>query len=111
MQKRFVLLAALALPAMLASVSTFAQQPPPRPGPNEYHGGPPPDRPPPDAPPPHAWRKGDRLPPEYRDRQYVIDDWQQYRLKPPPRGYHWVGVSGQYYLVRNSSWAVERVGP
>jgi nickel/cobalt homeostasis protein len=110
MQKRFVLLAALALPAMLASVSTFAQQPPPRPGPNEYRGGPPPDRPPPDAPP-HAWRKGDRLPPEYRDRQYVIDDWQQYRLKPPPRGFHWVGVSGQYYLVRNSSWAVERVGP
>lgn len=109
MKKRFVLLAALALPAMLAPPA-FAQQPP-RPGPNDYRGGPPPDRPPPPDMPPPAWRKGDRLPAEYRDRQYVIDDWRQYQLKPPPRGYHWVGAGGQYYLVRNSGWVVERVGP
>lgn len=109
MKKRFVLLAALALPAMLAPAAAFAQQPP-RPGPNEYHGGPPPNRPPPDMQP-LQWRKGERLGPEYRDRQYVIDDWRQYHLKPPPRGHHWVGVSGQYYLVRNSNWTVERVGP
>ncbi|WP_321841254.1 RcnB family protein [Paraburkholderia bannensis] len=110
MKKHFVLLAALALPAILAPAAAFAQQPPPRPGPNEYHGGPPPDRPPHDMPPPE-WRKGDRIGPEYRDRQYVIDDWRQYHLSPPPRGHHWVGVSGQYYLVRNSNWAVERIGP
>ncbi len=109
MKKRFVLLAALALPAMLAPAAAFAQQPP-RPGTNEYHGGPPPNRPPPDMQPPQ-WRKGDRLGPEYRDRQYVIDDWRQYHLKPPPRGHHWVGVSGQYYLVRNSNWTVESIGP
>nr|WP_028229593.1 RcnB family protein [Paraburkholderia ferrariae] len=86
MKKRFVLLAALALPAGLTSVSASAQQPP-------------------------EWHKGDRVAPEYRDRQYVIDDWREYRLKAPPRGFHWVGVGGQYYLVRNSNWAVERVGP
>lgn len=107
MKKRFVLLAALAIPAVLASTSTLAQPPHPEP---EYHGGPPPNHPPPEMPPPE-WHKGDRLAPEYRDRQYVIDDWRQYHLKAPPRGYHWVGVSGQYYLVRNSSWVVERVGP
>jgi nickel/cobalt homeostasis protein len=108
MKKRFVILAALVLPAMLASTMTFAQQPP---RPDEgYHGGPPPDHPPPDRVPPQ-WHQGDRLAPEYRDRQYVIDDWRQYHLKAPPRGYHWVGVGGQYYLVRNSSWVVERVGP
>ncbi|SDC37699.1 RcnB family protein [Paraburkholderia lycopersici] len=109
MNKGFTLLAALAIPALLASTSTFAQQP--HPGPNEYRGGPPPNHPPPpDMPPPH-WGKGERVPAEYRDRQYVIDDWRQYHLKPPPRGYHWVGAGGQYYLVRNSNWVVERVGP
>ena len=50
MKKGFRLLAALAIPALLASAPTFAQQP--HPGPNEYHGGPPPNHPPPDMPPP-----------------------------------------------------------
>jgi nickel/cobalt homeostasis protein len=109
MKKCLVLLAAVALSLVLAPTVTFAQQPPPRPGP-DYHGGPPPNHPPPDMVPPQ-WHRGDRLAPEYRDRQYVIDDWRQYHLKAPPRGYHWVGVSGQYYLVRNSSWVVEAVGP
>jgi Ni/Co efflux regulator RcnB len=48
---------------------------------------------------PHRWGKGERIPPEYRDRQYVIDDWREHRLAPPPRGYPWVGVGGDYYLV------------
>ncbi|MFD1556055.1 RcnB family protein [Paraburkholderia silviterrae] len=109
MKKRVLLLAALALPGVLVSAYSFAQQPP-RPGPNEYHGGPPPDHPPPDMPAPQ-WHKGDRVAPEFRDRQYVVEDWREYHLKPPPRGYHWVGVGGQYYLVRNSNWTVERVGP
>lgn len=49
---------------------------------------------------PHRWNRGERLPMEYRDRQYVIDDWREHHLAPPPRGYHWVGVGGDYYLVR-----------
>ena len=48
----------------------------------------------------HRWNRGERIPPEYRDRQFVIDDWREHRLAPPPRGYHWVGVGGDYYLVR-----------
>ena len=43
---------------------------------------------------PHDWRSGDRLPNDYRDRQYVVDDYRGYGLHQPPRGYHWVGVSG-----------------
>src|SRR5512142_1792374 len=39
---------------------------------------------------PFHFRRGDRLPPEYRHRNYVIDDWRGYHLRPPPRGYHWV---------------------
>ncbi len=33
------------------------------------------------------WHKGDRLAHDYRDRQYVVDDWRGYGLHQPPRGY------------------------
>lgn len=36
-----------------------------------------------------AWRRGDRLPGYYRD-YYREVDWRQHRLRPPPRGYHYV---------------------
>src|SRR3954454_341519 len=36
------------------------------------------------------FRRGERLPPEYRHRQYVVSDWRAHRLNPPPRGYQWV---------------------
>ncbi|AOJ63395.1 hypothetical protein EGY31_21905 [Burkholderia multivorans] len=71
-----------------------------------------------DAPPPRwadephrEWHKGDRLPDEFRDRQYVVDDWRGYRLSAPPRGYHWVGIGGDYLLVQIGSGVVLRVGP
>ncbi|RQZ14420.1 hypothetical protein DIE15_18520 [Burkholderia sp. Bp9031] len=57
------------------------------------------------------WHKGDRIPNEFRDRQYVVDDWRGYHLSPPPRGYHWVGVGGDYLLVQIGSGIVLRVGP
>ncbi|WP_175688541.1 RcnB family protein [Burkholderia anthina] len=61
---------------------------------------------------PHRdWHKGDRLPNEFRDRQYVVDDWRGYHLSAPPRGYHWVGVGGDYLLVQIGSGIVLRVGP
>jgi Ni/Co efflux regulator RcnB len=45
------------------------------------------------------WHRGDRIPPEYRSRQYVVDNWRAHRLSPPPRGYEWVQVGGDYVLV------------
>ncbi|RQH01131.1 RcnB family protein [Paraburkholderia dinghuensis] len=49
---------------------------------------------------PHRdWHRGDRLPMEYRDRNYTVDDWHQHGLSAPPRGYHWVGVNGDYVLA------------
>jgi len=51
------------------------------------------------AGPNHNFRRGDRLPPEYRDRQYVVDDWRGHNLNAPPRGYHWVQTGGDYVLV------------
>jgi Ni/Co efflux regulator RcnB len=51
------------------------------------------------AGPNHDFRKGQRLPPEYRHRQYVVDDWRGHHLSAPPRGYHWVQTGGDYVLV------------
>ena len=46
-----------------------------------------------------AWRRGDYLPGYYRD-SYRDVDWRYYRLRPPPRGYHWVRDDrGEYLLV------------
>ncbi len=36
------------------------------------------------------WSRGDRLPDQYRQRQYVVSDWQQHGLRRPPPNYHWV---------------------
>lgn len=53
----------------------------------------------PGAGPDHGWHRGDRLPPEYRNRTYVVDDWRGHRLSAPPRGYQWVQVGGDYVLA------------
>jgi len=58
------------------------------------------------AGPEHNFHRGDRLPREYRDRQYVVDDWRGHRLSPPPRGYHWVQTGGDYVLVSIGSGVV-----
>jgi Ni/Co efflux regulator RcnB len=51
------------------------------------------------AGPDHEFRQGGRLPPEYRGRQYVVEDWHNHHLSAPPRGYHWVQNGGDYLLV------------
>ena len=48
------------------------------------------------VPPGHRWERGHR----YYGPTYVVRDYRTYRLRPPPRGYHWVrGDDGQYLLV------------
>ena len=51
------------------------------------------------AGPNHEFYRGQRLPSEYRSRQYVVDDWRGHQLSAPPRGYHWVQTGGDYVLV------------
>lgn len=42
------------------------------------------------------WERGHR----YDGPVYVVHDYGRYRLRPPPRGYHWVrDDDGQYLLV------------
>jgi len=46
------------------------------------------------------WSRGDRLPNQYRQNQYVESNWRQHGLRQPPRGYHWVRNDGNdYFLV------------
>ncbi|WP_413858445.1 RcnB family protein [Candidatus Aalborgicola defluviihabitans] len=49
--------------------------------------------------PDRMYYRGGRLPPQYRERQYVVEDWRAHRLTPPPRGYQWVQSGGDYLLV------------
>jgi Ni/Co efflux regulator RcnB len=42
-------------------------------------------------------RRGGYLPDSYRGG--VVDDYQRFRLRPPPRGYAWVRVNGGFALV------------
>jgi Ni/Co efflux regulator RcnB len=58
---------------------------------------------------PHDWHRGDRLPNDYRDRQYVVDDYHGYGLQQPPRGYHWVGVNGDYVLAAIATGVIAQI--
>jgi Ni/Co efflux regulator RcnB len=62
------------------------------------------------GPIPHSdWHKGDRLPAEYRDHNYVVDDWHERGLSAPPRGYHWVGVNGDYVLAAVATGVIANI--
>ena len=41
------------------------------------------------------WERGHR----YYGPTYVVRDYGYYRLRPPPRGYHWVRANNDYLLV------------
>ncbi|HJV53812.1 MAG TPA: RcnB family protein [Noviherbaspirillum sp.] len=58
---------------------------------------------------PEHFRRGQRLPPEYRSHQFVVEDWRHYRLPPPPRGHHWVQVGAEYVLVAIPSGVIINV--
>jgi len=45
------------------------------------------------------YRKGGRVPVEYRDSRYVVTDWRVHHLRQPPRGYHWVRSDNNDYLL------------
>lgn len=51
------------------------------------------------AGPVHRIHRGGRLPPQYRGRHYVVENWRAHRLTRPPRGYHWVQTGPDYVLA------------
>ena len=61
------------------------------------------------AGPEHQFYRGDRLPPQYRGRVYVVNDWHNHRLSAPPRGYHWVQTGSDYVLVSIASGVILQI--
>lgn len=87
--------------------SPSGHRPPPRPGhrPPPQHG-----RPNYGTGPYRRWHRGDRLPVQYRSRQYVVTDWRLHRLSAPPRGYHWVQYGADYMLVAIATGVIVQLG-
>lgn len=53
------------------------------------------------------YKRGGYIPVEYRDRRYVVEDWQTYHLRRPPYGYRYVrGDDGQFLLVAIASGVI-----
>jgi Ni/Co efflux regulator RcnB len=64
--------------------------------------------------PPHgyraaAWHRGARLPAAYYAPRYVVYNYDAYRLRPPPRGYHWVRVDNDVVLAAITTGIVMQV--
>jgi Ni/Co efflux regulator RcnB len=55
------------------------------------------------AGPDHNFYRGGKLPVQYRDKGYWVNDWRGHRLSAPPPGYHWVQTGGDYVLVADST--------
>jgi Ni/Co efflux regulator RcnB len=58
---------------------------------------------------PAHFERGGHLPPAYRNRQYVVNDWRGNHLRQPPRGYQWVQVGADYALVAVVSGLIAQV--
>ena len=87
-----------------------------------HHGGPPPhaqrlQRPAPlpyyrggrGVGPHHNWHRGTRMPPAYRTRHYVVNDWRSHRLSAPPRGHYWVQNGADYLLVAIATGVIAQI--
>ncbi|MEO6016320.1 MAG: RcnB family protein [Polaromonas sp.] len=61
------------------------------------------------AGPDHNFYRGGRLPVQYRDRGYWVDDWRGHRLTAPPPGYHWVQTGADYVLVANNTGTIFQI--
>lgn len=80
-----------------------------RPGPPQHyrgpHGGPPPMA----YPEYRRFNRGERLPPQYRRPQYVVQDWRGHGLRQPPRGYYWVQNGSDYVLAAIATGVISAV--
>lgn len=127
---------ALGALAFACAATAFAQPGPrerghgPGPGAHAPRMGPPPgrhmnrpdhrmDRPGPRRGPPVAaypaypqyqrFNRGDRLPPQFRRPQYVVNDWRGHGLRQPPRGYYWVQNGSDYVLAAIATGVISAV--
>lgn len=59
------------------------------------------------APQRQAWKKGSRLPQSYRG--HAVKNYSAYKLRQPPRGYHWVKVNNDYLLIGITSGIISAI--
>ncbi|PKO94333.1 MAG: hypothetical protein CVU16_03255 [Betaproteobacteria bacterium HGW-Betaproteobacteria-10] len=57
----------------------------------------------------HDIYRGQRISSEYRNYNYVVDDWRGHRLSAPPRGQHWVQMGPDYVLVAIASGIIAQI--
>jgi Ni/Co efflux regulator RcnB len=57
----------------------------------------------------YRWYQGAHLPRAYYAPRYVVRDYSAYRLRPPPRGYHWVRVDNDVVLAAITTGLVMQV--
>jgi len=55
------------------------------------------------------WAKGQRFDRRYASNYRVIDNYRGYRLRTPPRGYHWVRSGNDALLVAVTSGIIASV--
>ncbi|WP_322044168.1 RcnB family protein [Paraburkholderia sp. J67] len=59
--------------------------------------------------PHHDWHRGAPVPPQYLAPQYVVDDWRAYELQPPPVGYEWLNVNGEFVLAAVTTGVIANI--
>lgn len=55
------------------------------------------------------WSYGQRMPSSYRSSQYVVNDYNRYGLRAPPRGYHYVRSGNDVVLTARSGGLITAV--
>ena len=58
------------------------------------------------------WARGQYIPRDYMGSRYYINDYRNYRLAPPPRGYAWVRPyqnDDTYYMVQIASGLIAQI--
>ena len=55
----------------------------------------------------HRWRRGAYVPAPYR--HFYVQDWGYYGLRPPPPGYRWVYVDGNFVLMALATGLIANV--
>jgi Ni/Co efflux regulator RcnB len=61
------------------------------------------------AGPSHNFYRGGRLPSQYRDHRYVVNDWRGHHLSAPPRGYQWVQTGDDFVLAAIATGVIASV--
>ncbi|KAB8306628.1 hypothetical protein EH228_17320 [Erwinia endophytica] len=57
----------------------------------------------------HDFRRGEPLPPNFRDDNYRVDDWRNRGLAEPPHGEHWAYIDGNYVLIAAATGVITSI--